>query len=280
MIDQETKRRPRVRMTQVQAATPAGRKLLEAILQTCHDGQIEYAEAEQVFACLKAVGDSIPAAGYLRVILMESLEDGSIDAHDAYRLKQAFIDVVPRESKPIIETHLQGIGLPAREAESHIDQPPWWPDPITGKQAHFIASLGGVVRPNMTKGEASVLIDQLLNRQPPTPRQIMLLRFFNRMDLADASREEISGFVAELQRADPDAMAYWDRFKLQAGIPKSHRDPLAVPIGAYAQMKAGKAFRAIDQRPVVARPGLVWLIFFGLLAFIVSMTIVGALLRA
>lgn len=267
----ETKRKPRGRMTQVQAATPAGRKLVQSILQACHDGQIEYREAEQVFACLAAVGDSIPAAGYLRVILMESLEDGSIDEHDAYRLKQAFIDVVPREVKPVIETHLQGIGLPAPEEASHIDQPPWWSDPMTGKQAHFIASLGGVVRGDMTKGQASLLIDQLLNRQPPTPRQIMLLRFFNRLDLAESSRDEINGFVAELNRSDPEAMLYWDRFKAQTQQPKGCRDPLVVPIGAYAKMKAGKSY---EPRKGLGCVTLLAIAVFGL---IVGLVIIGAL---
>jgi hypothetical protein len=61
----------------------------------------------------------------------------------------------------------------------------------------------------------------------------MLLRFFDRLDLMDATKEEVSVWVDELYAQHEDYERAWHVFKTEIGDDGTLRDPAAVPVGAY-----------------------------------------------
>jgi hypothetical protein len=110
----------------------------------------------------------------------------------------------------------------------------------TEKQIQYIRDLGGNPRTGLSKADASVLIEQLhaqrresvARQEPPSPRQIMVLRFWNRMDLEQSSKWEIEQWQNQFYAEDPRRKAAWEAFKLEIGDDGSQHDPSCVPIGA------------------------------------------------
>jgi hypothetical protein len=201
------------------------------ILSACHDGELVIEEVESFYMFLRSCESTIAAVEFLRSITREIVADGSVHPMESYRLKQAFERVVPKEARGVVSTHLEDIGLPP--PWDREEDPPWRHAGATAAQIEFIVNLGGKCTPGMSKGDASDLIEQLLERRPPTPRQVMLLRFFNRMDLLSATKEQVSVWIDDLYSSKPECERAWDRFKLQKGIDPFVTDPDCVPIGAY-----------------------------------------------
>ncbi len=180
---------------------------------------------------LRGSAASIAAISFLRAITREIVADGSVDASEAYRLKEAFVRVVPKEIRGIVSTHLESIGLPAFDPDEA--QPAWTRDEATAKQIAYIVNLGGTVSPSMTRGEASGLIDALLERRPPTPRQMMVLRFFDQLQLANSTKDEVSEWLDALYAQDGRYEHAWERFKRETNHDPFGTDPKVVPVGAY-----------------------------------------------
>ena len=109
----------------------------------------------------------------------------------------------------------------------------------TEKQIQYIRDLGGNPPMGLSRADASALIEQLqANRhesfareEPPSPRQIMVLRFWNRMDLAQSSKWEVEQWQNQFYAEDPRRKAAWEAFKLENGDDGSQHDPSCVPIG-------------------------------------------------
>lgn len=109
----------------------------------------------------------------------------------------------------------------------------------TERQLQFIRDLGGNPPEGISRAGAEVLISQLLvkqresfdKEQPPTPRQVMVLRFWNRMDLASTSKWEVTNWLSQFYAEDSRRLAAWEMFKAEIGDDGSQRDPSFVPIG-------------------------------------------------
>lgn len=218
-------------MTSKEADTPTGKRIIEKILAMCHDGMLELHEVEDLHVFLGREGTDIAAAHYLRAITRDAVADGRIDDVEAYRLKQAFLRVVPKEVRSVVATHLESIELPGFDDDD--TSAPWKGHPATARQIAYVVDLGGTPTPGMTKGDASELIDRLLERRPVSPRQVMLLRFFDRMDLATSTKNEVSEWVDAHYELDPRHEAAWARFKRETNHDPACQDPTVVPIGAY-----------------------------------------------
>ena len=76
------------------------------------------------------------------------------------------------------------------------------------------------------------MIEELLGRQQPTPRQMMILRFWNRMDLAQSSKEEVSDWLSQFYEQDPRRKEAWETYKHDSADDGSQHDPSCVPLGA------------------------------------------------
>jgi hypothetical protein len=223
----------RITLTKRESESATGKRLIETILNVCQDERIDKHEIEAMHSFLCSDGSGLAAIPFLRAICRDVLADGTIDDAELHRLKLAFSRVVPKDVRSTVSAHLERIGLPSVDDADETAIPSWTLDAATERQIHYILDLGGHVAPQMTKGDASELIDQLLERRPATPRQVMLLRFFNRMDLAHACKDEVSMWIDECFVADERHERAWDRFKRATNHDPRGRDPAVVPIGAY-----------------------------------------------
>jgi len=219
----------RVRLTAKQAASPEGRQLLNLILSTIHDGEIELSEIVKLHAFLIHAPASMNAVSFLRCKTRAIIFDDRIDPAEAYDLKCAFLRVVTKEVCGVIETHLEDIGAPPRQKR----EPAWKRHPATERQIAYIIDLGGTPTAEMTKGQASELIEQLLERRPPTPRQIMVLRFFDRLDIMNAGKDVVSWWIDQAFAGVSPAERAWERFKRESGHDLNSLGPEVVPIGEY-----------------------------------------------
>lgn len=224
-------KRTRITLTKTECESPTGKQLIDLIFSMCHDGCLNISEVDALHIFLRNDTSTIAAIPYLRAITREHVADGAISDAEAYALKVAFERVVPKEARGIISTHLQNIGLPS--THEYDSAPAWTEDEATHKQIAYIVDLGGTVTPGMSKGEASELIEQLLERRPPTPRQRMLLRFFDRLDLLQATKEDVSLWIDELYASDEGLERAWDRFKRETNQDPSEQDATIVPVGAF-----------------------------------------------
>ena len=197
----------------------------------CHDGCLDISEVDELHIFLRNDTSTIAAIPYLRAITREAVADGAINDAEGYALKLAFERIVPKEARGIISTHLQNIGLPA--VQEYEETQSWTEHEATHRQIEYIVALGGAVTPQMTKGQASQLIEQLLERRPPTPRQTMLLRFFDRLDLLQATKDDVSLWIDQLYASDARLERAWDRFKRATIHDPFEQDAMVVPVGAF-----------------------------------------------
>lgn len=260
----------RVTLTAAQAATKQGQKLIDLIIGMCHDGSLTIEEVRSMHEFLRATPSDIRAFALLRGLTFDVINDGVVDSIEAYRLKLAFVRVVPKAARGVVETHLDGIGLPAssddeddradsdstvRDSEGNeastdsSDQASsnrrsehnrrwsrtaaWRYEPMTQAQHDYIVLLGGTPGDAMTKGEASDLIDSLLDCRCTTPRQVMILRFFNQLELISAGKDRVSEWIDTLFSENTAYELAWDRFKRETNHDHRGQDPSVVPIGAY-----------------------------------------------
>jgi hypothetical protein len=102
----------------------------------------------------------------------------------------------------------------------------------TENQLQYIRELGGSPLPILTKSHASKLIGELKEGDnSPTPRQIMVLRFWNRLDLANRSRNDVSNWLDNFYAQDSRRKSAWNLYKLQNKDDGTQRDPSWVKIG-------------------------------------------------
>lgn len=237
----------RVTLTQRQAATAYGQRLVHTILAMSHDGNLSLEEVAGLTAVLRDGPADMNAVPFLRAICRDILADNEFDDMEAYRLRRAMERVVPKAVRMKVSELLSGLGLPSDEDEGPFGGArAWRNDPATARQLDYIRNLGGCADAEMKKGEAARLIDALLQRRPPTPRQVMVMRFFDRLDLASKTKEEISAWIDDLYAQHESFERAWDIFKLEIGDDRTIQDPTIVPLGAYRKyIKAKSATQAV-----------------------------------
>jgi hypothetical protein len=161
-------------------------------------------------------------------VLPKDIRDGVIQ-----RRQKAWHESPASESQVNYIRSLGGkatVGMTRQEASQLIEQLTEFT--ATEKQLEFIRSLGGTPPVGISKSEASSLIDRLqAEEHRPTLRQLMVLRFWNRMDLRNSSKYEISAWQERFYSENPLRKMAWERFKLEQGDDGSQRDPSWVPLG-------------------------------------------------
>jgi hypothetical protein len=60
----------------------------------------------------------------------------------------------------------------------------------------------------------------------------MVLRFWNRLDLAESSKWDVSQWLNHFYEEDPRRQQAWETFKKEIGDDGSQDDPSLVPLGA------------------------------------------------
>lgn len=222
----------RITMTKAQAESADGQRLIEALIELCKDGCVTRDEIIALKALLAGLRSSIPAIPYLLALVRECLADEALNEFELYQLKKAFERVVPKGVRAKITDHLREIGLPSPR-DKDDEEPAWHRDTATPAQLSYIVNLGGDPSSVTSKGDAAALIDALLERRPPTPRQQMLIRFFDQPHLAAMTKEEVSVWLNGWFSEDPRREMAWDLFKRETGHDAWSVDASQVPIGAY-----------------------------------------------
>ena len=124
----------------------------------------------------------------------------------------------------------------------------------TEKQINYIRGLGGYAPPTLSKRQTSALINQLLSGpRPVSQRQLLVLRFWNRLDLKTKSREEVSDWIDQHYANDVRHQQAWERYKSRNGDNGGQDTPMTVPLGAgYDFMKHASSAGGLP--PVRATP--------------------------
>ena len=76
------------------------------------------------------------------------------------------------------------------------------------------------------------MIERLFENPPVSNRQLMFLRFWNRMDLANRTKREVCEWMDNFIQEYHARWLVWDLFKTESGDDVSQRDPSFVPIDA------------------------------------------------
>lgn len=225
----------RITLTKSQAESSFGKRLIAQILAMSQDSNITIEEVWTLHGVLREGPVDIAAVPFLRAITTGILTDGQLDEWEGYELRRGMERIVPKAERTQLSALLEGIGMPSGyEDESTPSRArDWRRDPATERQIEYIINLGGEPWVGMTKGDASDTIEHYRVVRPPTPRQRMLLRFYDRCDLESTTKEEISVFIDLLYVQYPAYERAWHLYKEDVGHDNFSRDYLSVPIGAY-----------------------------------------------
>lgn len=214
----------RLSLSKSQLASPIGQELFNLLLEIGKDGVLEYEELERISDFLNRNKNcEIPGITFLFNLMIAVCEDQTITAEELVDIQLGIERVLPLATRAEIK----------RSRLALI--PPPLPEPATERQLEYIRILGGTPPPGLSKWDASELIDQLKQSPPASPRQIMFLRFWGRMDLVGCSRDEVTAWMSEFIDEDERRKHAWNVYKAEIGDDGSQRDPSFVPIGIGPQ---------------------------------------------
>lgn len=228
--DLAPKKNRRICLTKAELETDAGKALVNLIQTIAKDGFVILDEVRVLKQFLNEPGVADLNAGpFLRELLERILDDLFIDDNEALELKQALLRIVPADVRESLKFTVQS-QEPLDDPEGGEEQADDL-DAATPQQIKYIKDLGGSVPRNLNTWDASELIGQLLKMTPPSPRQMMVARFWDRMDMATKSKPEVSHWMDQMLSDDPDRRKAWELFKRDVGDVGQMREPMAVPLG-------------------------------------------------
>ena len=218
----------RITLTKSQINTEFGTKLVALLKAIAEDSNISLEEVAKLQEVLKSGPATIPAVNFLLAETSASLLDSIIDDCEKFRLKCAIERVLPKGEREGVAQALAGIISPGFRSI-------WSPSPpelATVAQLNYIRALGADAPHGLTKEDASEMITALRLKASVSNRQIMVLRFWDRMDLQVEGRHAVSAWMDEFYSDDPARKDTWEEFKRAYGDDGSQRDPSWVPMGA------------------------------------------------
>lgn len=218
---------PRVSLSKKQLTTEAGQALLKLLADVTQDGALSDAEVHQLRDWLDANKEcsEVPAIAWLRELLEAVLADGKVAHDERWDLLLAFDKVFPPEERVLAKLRRKNA---LREATSWSDQP------ATSKQVAYLQVLGVQFNASrITKAEASDLITkaQERDRNAPSNRQMMVLRFWDQVALADEGKVAVGDWMDAWYQKDDRHRDAWDLWKVENGLASGQGDPSLVPIG-------------------------------------------------
>ena len=243
----------RLSLTKKQLQQESGEALLSLLTEVVSDGKISEDEVRRLRDWIKAAPPSeLPAVGFLQEAIDEVIADGVISDADRLDIHLAIERVLPvteraiskevregaseAEAPPkITRDDLRQLALDSEKPEPAVRSRSWREDSVTKPQRDFIRSLGGSVTPEMSKGKASDLIEELLGNKPISPRQQMVMRFWGRERQAGEGPREISEWLDEFHAEDPDRKKAWALFKDESEDDGLQGDPMRVRVGIGPQ---------------------------------------------
>lgn len=179
----------------------------------------------------------------MRTLIESIAEDGTVTPGEAYDLYVAIERVLPADVRSTAKDNRISAGLLVPE-EEHV--PTWEYDPVTAPQKSYLKNLGADPSKFRTKGEASREIDRLTSGAASVSnRQMMVLRFWNVVHLADHGKSHVIEWLDVFYASDADHLAAWNLWKEESDDRGRQDDPYKVPLGVgpryLAKVKSGQA---------------------------------------
>ena len=208
----------RVTLNRTHLKMPEVEGFVVLLVNIASDGVLEYAELQKLSDWLNShIHLDVPAVKFVVDLMLRVCADGKITDEEIFEIQLGIERILPKEYRTQITE--------ARKA-AYYDQP------ASTNQLDAIEGITHQRPVGLSRREASEMIDSLFTNPPASNRQLMFLRFWNRMDLATNSRREISEWMNAFIQADQARWLAWDLFKDESGDDGSQRDPSFVPIGA------------------------------------------------
>jgi hypothetical protein len=254
--------RKRVTLTAAQKATESGTDLLDLLVEITADGELTVDEIARLGHWLADNGDAVdvPAVAFLREVVERIVADGRIDLDERLDLAVAIERVLPKEQRLSAKEQRKRVAkVTAVETGSAPSR--WGRDPATEPQIKYLRALGASIPPGLTKQQASDLLDHLVgSRASVSNRQMMVLRFWDCLYVADTGRRGVSAWMDDFYAEDQDRPAAWEWWKEENGDVGRQDPPEKVPIGigptylARVKARAGASRRSGASIAVGARP--------------------------
>src|SRR5688572_13748334 len=206
----------RVTLTKGQAASAAGTQLLSLLVDFTSDGELSLGEVEKLRVWLDGNhAAEVPAVAWLRELVADILADGRVTSEERIDLILAIERVMPKEQRLIATARRKAAEDLTRELVVEVEQVDDGDDDsdygsATEPQRRYILALGGKVTPGLSVSAASELIDTLLSGSSSvSKRQMMVLRFWNRVEVSRDGRHAVSEWMDVWYVEDPDRQAAW-----------------------------------------------------------------------
>lgn len=262
MNSTEKTHRTRVTLTKSVRSSEAGAELLKLLTGITDDGRISDAEISSLRAWLaQARSDfsDIPAIAALRDVVEEALADGTVTNDERREIVGIILRILPAEERKTADQKVKSAASktgriyymkPGPEPEPEPEpgpksgsragsgqrsgpRPPRM-RPATEPQLAYLRALNvSVDEATITKEEASAEIELALNSSAGVSnRQMMVLRFWNNVAIANRGRRAVSDWMDQWYSEDPDRIAAWELWKEAHGDCGRQVDPACVPLGA------------------------------------------------
>lgn len=221
----DKKQSRRVALTEEQAASRVGSKMIEALQTILADGVITKREVVALQDWLRraAALSDLPAIAFLSDEVAWILEDEDVTEAETQHLVKAALRVLPAVERDRLKVRVQEASAKAKEVrkqqraeEKAKEKAQQLLDSLlpTERQLAFLKALGGSAPDGATKEQVSELIDLLVATRP-SPRQRMVLRFWGRTDLMLKDGETVSEWMDSLYSSDPDCRTAWELWKAE-----------------------------------------------------------------
>jgi len=225
-----TQKRTRITMTAAQRASAAGAELLVLLVDITRDGELTEEEVARLGHWLvdNEEATRLPAVGFLRDIVTRVVDDCRLDADEVLDLACAIERVLPKEQRLFAKDRRER----AEDAAAALGRAAGNRELATPPQLKYLRALGVVPPEGMTKEQASDTLDRLLrSRASVSNRQMMVLRFWNHLTVAERGRYGVSEWMDLFYEEDRDRPAAWEWWKEENGDCGHQEPPEKVPIG-------------------------------------------------
>jgi hypothetical protein len=224
----------RITLTAKQLKEAVAGELLAMLESVSEDGILTDVEVAQLRVWLrKATAEDIPAFTFLRSVVEEALADGVVTDDERKTIVQAILRIMPLEQRTSAKMRFDKV-----ETERIEELRKKWKAeqdsiPASESQRQYLRSLGVRMPLNCSKQKASELLDEVLNGScSVSNRQMMVLRFWNKIEEAEKGRASVSAWMDSWYAEDPDRLSAWTIWKEENGDCGRQDQPDRVLVGA------------------------------------------------
>jgi hypothetical protein len=192
-----------LQLNEVQLRRESAQHLLTLLEEISADGYLSDEEILQLGEWLEMEEDRrIPAMTFLRSLIGDILSDNAIVDSERLEILHAVLRIMPDEESRIARLR---IGYVTRCTDLHAQ------DMLaTKEQIQLMKILGIEVRQNCSSEQASELLREAIEkRHTLSGKHLMVLRFWNREELAKNGSRFVSLWLDNWYRGDPDRYTAW-----------------------------------------------------------------------